>query len=99
MDKIMSISVEECCVHYSIETTFVLQLDEHGLIELDRSGQQVHIAYEQLPDLEKYMQLHYELNINMEGLEAIKHLLCRMQHLQQEVRRLENELNKGIGDF
>lgn len=91
----MSISVAECCVHYSIETTFVMQLDEYGLIELDHSGQSAFIAYEQLPELEKYMHLHYDLDINMEGLEAIRHLLQRMQQLQQELKRLENELGNS----
>jgi len=95
MDKLMSISVTECCIHYSIEASFVWNLDEHGLIELERSGQDAFIAYEQLPELEKYMHLHYDLDINMEGLEAIKHLLGRMEQLQQQVKRLENELGRG----
>ena len=34
MEKIKKISVEEYCIHYSIETSFVQQLDEHGLINL-----------------------------------------------------------------
>jgi hypothetical protein len=71
-----------------------LQLDEYGLIELDHSGTETLIAYEQLPALEKYMHLHYDLDINMEGMEAIKHLLHRMADLQQQVRKLEQELGK-----
>lgn len=94
MEKAQKISVEQCCIYYQIETTFVQQLDEYGLIELNRSGKKQFINYEQLPDLEKFIRLYYELEINMEGLEAITHLLNRMQHLQQEIRRLENELGR-----
>lgn len=94
MEKAPKISVEQCCIYYQIETTFVQQLDEYGLIELNRSGKKQFINYEQLPDLEKFIRLYYELEINMEGLEAITHLLNRMQHLQQEIRRLENELGR-----
>ena len=95
MEKTKKISVEQCCIHYKIETSFVLELDTHGLIELIHSGKNVFIAYEQLADLEKYMHLHYDLDINMEGIEAIRHLLTRMQNLQQEIKRLEAELERN----
>lgn len=91
MENENKISVEQCCVYYSIETSFVQQLDEHGLIELSHSGQNVFIGYEQLSDLEKYMRMHYDLEINMAGMQAIKHLLARMESLQQEISRLKGE--------
>lgn len=91
MEKGNWISIEQCCLYYNIETSFVHKLDEHGLIRLDRSDETVFIAFEQLADLEKYMHLHYELEINMEGLETIKHLLDRMNELQKEVNRLKRE--------
>lgn len=95
MEKAGKISVDQCCIHYQIETSFVEALDEHGLINLSRSGKKVFIAYEQLPDLEKYMHLHYDLDINMEGMEAIRHLLNRMQDLQREIKRLQSELGQS----
>ena len=79
-------------MYYNIEVSFVQKLDEHGLIELDRSGETILIAFEQLSDLEKYMHLHYELEINLEGLETIKHLLDRVHDLQKEVNRLKGEV-------
>ncbi|MBX2922175.1 MAG: chaperone modulator CbpM [Chitinophagaceae bacterium] len=94
MEKAQKISVEQCCIYYQIETTFVQQLDEYGLIELNRSGKKQFINYEQLPDLEKFIRMHYDMEINLEGIEAITHLLNRMQHLQQEIKRLENELGR-----
>ena len=91
MEKVNWISIEQCCVYYNIETSFVHKLDEHGLIELSRSDETIFIPFEQLSDLEKYMHLHYELEINLEGLETIKHLLGRVNELQQEVKRLKGE--------
>ncbi len=93
MEEVKKISVEQCCIHYSIETSFVQQLDDHGLIVLSYSGEKAFINYEQLGDLERYINLHYDLEINMAGLETIRHLLHRMQSLQNEVRRLQNELH------
>jgi len=91
METINKISVEQCCIHYSIETSFVQQLDDYGLIKISRSGKKSFIAFEQLANLEKYIRLHYDLEINMQGMEAIEHLLQRMQYLQDELRRLQNE--------
>ena len=91
MEKGNWISIEQCCVVYNIERSFVQKLDEHGLIELVRSDEAVYIDFEQLADLEKYMHLHYELEINLEGLETIKHLLERVHELQNEVNRLKGE--------
>ncbi|HWK59469.1 MAG TPA: chaperone modulator CbpM [Parapedobacter sp.] len=97
MEKEKRIAVEQCCSYYSIELSFVQQLDEHGLIELNRSGKETFIAFEQLPDLEKYIRLYYELEINMAGIEAVTHLLNRVQGLQQEVKRLQGEMQRHGG--
>ncbi|WP_343634780.1 chaperone modulator CbpM [Fluviicola sp.] len=91
MEKANHITIEQCCVVYNIERSFVQKLDEHGLIELIRTDETVFIAFEQLADLEKYTHLYYELEINLEGLETIKHLLDRVHALQQEVNRLKGE--------
>ena len=88
MEEIKKISLEQCCTYYSLEISFVQQLDEHGLIVLNHSGSEAFIDYEQLPDLEKYMRMHYDLHINMEGMHAIKHLLQQIHTLQTEMKRL-----------
>lgn len=95
MENSTVISIEQCCIYYKIETDFVLKLDKHGLLELSKSQEKYFISYEQLGDLQKYIHLHYDLDINMEGLEAITYLLDRVTNLQNEVKKLQNELNQG----
>ncbi|MDF3028013.1 MAG: hypothetical protein K0S23_2320 [Fluviicola sp.] len=92
METANRISIEQCCVYYNIETSFVQKLDEHGLIELIHSDEALYITFEQLSDLEKYMHMHYELEINIEGLETIKYLLDQVYQLQKEVNRLKGEV-------
>lgn len=90
------ITVEEICVHYSIETSFVYELGDRGLIQLKSSGKERVVAFEQLNDLERFMRMYYDLEINMEGLEAIKHLLSRVKNLQNEIKRLQNNREELI---
>jgi hypothetical protein len=51
-----------------------------------------YIEQEQIRELERMMRLHYDLDINLEGIEAINHLLDRVSRLQKEVRQLQNRL-------
>ena len=46
-----------------------------------------------MPRMEKIIRLHYDLEINMEGIEVIKNMLDKMEALQDEVRKLQNRLN------
>jgi len=93
MENNETIAAEECCSYYNIELSFVQLLDEHGLINLSRADDKVFISHDELPNLEKYMHLHYELNINLEGLEAISHLLERIHDLQRQMVLLQNKVS------
>jgi len=90
MEKKEFISIEEFCTYYRIETAFVRALDEHGLIELTQTNQSYSIEFEQLSMLEKYMHMHYDLDVNVEGIEVISHLLQKIDRLQSEMRSLRN---------
>ena len=40
------------------------------------------------------IRLHYELDINIEGIDAISHLLQRVDQLQDELRIMKNRLSR-----
>ena len=86
------IAIEEICTHHNIEFSFIRSLQEMGLIELHTSQESSFVQYDQLPMLEKYIEFHYVLNINLEGIETINHLLGQINSLQQEVNTLKNKL-------
>ncbi|MCH5684469.1 chaperone modulator CbpM [Niabella sp. W65] len=65
-------------------------MNEYGLIELVHSGKKKYITFEQLPDIEKFIRMYYELQINIAGIDAIHHLLTRIELLQQKLKQLEN---------
>jgi DNA-binding transcriptional MerR regulator len=82
------ISISEVCRHYQLETNFLQSLNEMGLIALIEEANQQFVEEEQLPQLEVILHLHYDLSINLEGIDAIGHLLNRLQETQRELSRL-----------
>ncbi len=93
MENNQLIPVQTFCVHHKIELSFVESLQQYGLIETTTVEQQTYFNESQLNDLEKFVRLHYELDINFEGIEAIGHLLEKLRDLQAVNKELQNRLN------
>jgi chaperone modulatory protein CbpM len=85
------IGINEFCIHHQIGAPVVYSLEESGLIEIIRIEDQRFIHINNLPLLEKWVRL-YEMDINVEGIETIAHLLDQIHHLQGEVLGLRNKL-------
>ena len=86
------IPADEFCTIYNVEYAFITSLQEAGLIEITIQQERGFIREEQLQDLEKFIRLHYDLDINLQGLEAISHLLEQVQQLQAENAWLKKKL-------
>lgn len=91
MENEKFISIEDCCRVYSIETAFIKTLNENGLLELQLINETYFLDQADLFQLEKFVHLHYDLEINIAGIEAISHLLERIQVLQTELRMLRGQ--------
>jgi chaperone modulatory protein CbpM len=87
------IPVNEICIHHGIERSFVLSLRESGLLEVITLDEETYVPIGELRNLEKMANLHYEMDINIEGIEAITHLLQRVNDLQQQVAQLLHRLD------
>jgi len=86
------ISADEFCVRYNAELSFITTLHEYGLIEVITIEENYFIDINQLQKLEQYTRWHYDLDINLEGIEVIDHLLDRVKNLQDEINSLQNRL-------
>lgn len=86
------IAVEVFTTHQGLETTFVHALHDRGLIQITVVQEQHFLQPEQLARVEQLARLHYDLEINLEGLEAISHLLDRMDAADREARSLRERL-------
>ena len=86
------IIVSEYCHKCHIEPSFIDLLDEGGLFEVRTEGGEHYLLASQLPDVERYSRMYYDLSINMEGIDAIHHLLERMELMRREISTLRNQL-------
>ena len=86
------ILVSECCLSLGIDNSFVLTLEERGLIRTISRESTLYIDLAELDRLEKITRLHNELEINMQGIEVVLDLTERIENLQKAITDLENKL-------
>lgn len=94
------IIISDYCDKCHIEPSFIDLLQEEGLIDVQmEEGGKRCLLFSQLPDVERYSRMYYDLSINMEGIDAIHYLLERMDEMQKEINRLQARLRFLGEDF
>ncbi len=92
MRKDNFIPANEFCVNHNIEISFISSLEETGLIEIIKFEDKGYFRESQLSELEKIVRLYFDLDINMEGIDTINHLLKKIDDLQNEIIQLKNKV-------
>ena len=87
------VPADDFCAAYEIEYSFLTSLQEYGLVQIELVEERNFIPASQLTQLEKYIRMHYDLDINIAGIEAISHLLERIEALQNELKMLRNRIH------
>lgn len=87
------ITINEYCINYKVEPSFIGALEESGLIVLTVIGENKFIHYEQLVEMERYIHFHYDLQINIEGIDAIMNLLQKVKRMQREIEALKTHVH------
>ena len=86
------IQIKQFCVYHEIENTFITELHNYGLVEIIIQEEDEYLQPGQLPAIEKMIRMHYDLKINLEGIDAIYHLLNKIEALQQNLTATQNKL-------
>lgn len=86
------IQIKQFCRYHEIENTFITELNNYGLVEIIIQEEDEYLQPEQLPAIEKMIRMHYDLKINLEGIDAIYHLLNKIELLQQNLKETQNKL-------
>jgi chaperone modulatory protein CbpM len=92
------ISTNDFCAWHEVEYTFISTLHEAGLVEINVIDQTEYIPETELQKLERMIRMHRELDINVAGIEAITHLLQRVETIQEEIRNIKNRLRLYEGN-
>jgi chaperone modulatory protein CbpM len=86
------IAANDFCVYYNVEYTFINSLKDAGLVQVTIVDEAIFIPETELQKLERMIHLHHDLKINIAGIEAITHLLDRVEQMQDNMRSLRNRL-------
>ncbi|MFG4001727.1 chaperone modulator CbpM [Flavobacterium aquidurense] len=86
------IQIKQFCLYHEIENTFITELDNYGLVKIIILEEDEYLQPEQLPTVEKMIRLHYDLKINLEGIDVIANLLDKIEVLQQNLTTTQNKL-------
>ncbi|KVV14020.1 chaperone modulator CbpM [Flavobacterium sp. TMP13] len=86
------ILIRQFCVVHEIEYTFITDLKNYGLIDVVIEENEEFLHHEQLPTVEKMIRLHYDLKVNLEGIDVITNLLEKIENLQQNLTSSQNKL-------
>ena len=92
METDLLIALDEFCKVHNIEISFIYSLQQSGLIEITKISEASFIEADHLYQLEKFVRLYYDLDINLEGIETINYLLERISSMQDEINSLRNKL-------
>lgn len=88
------IIVSDYCRESHIEQSFIVLLWKEGLIDIKQEQGRDYLFVSQLRDLERYSRMYYDLSINIEGIDAIRNLLDRMEIMRSEINRLRGRLKR-----
>lgn len=90
------VPAKDFCVHHNIEYSFISSLHNSGLIRVTSVKRSTFIHVDEMKKLEKFVRLHYDLDINLEGLETINHLLDKIESMHKELVQLRNRIPGSI---
>ena len=87
------ISREELVKMYNVEISFFNDLVESELLKVYTENEISYLMYDDLPIFERFTNLHYDLDINLPGLEVIHNMLQKMEDLNSRNRELMRKLS------
>ena len=76
-----------------IEPSFIHLLENEGLIEIQIIEGKQYIEESKITDLERFARWHYDLSINIEGIDVIHNLLDKMNDMEKQLNSLKSFLD------
>ena len=87
------IAVKEFCAFHHISTELVHELYRNEVIDLVMIKRTGYIEEKNLSHFEKAVRLYNDLQVNIEGIQTILHLLSHIEKKEAEITSLRNQLD------
>lgn len=81
---------------YKIDLHFFDELTAAGLLQVEAENDDYYISTDHLSRIERFANLHYDLEINIPGIEVIDRLLNQLKILKLENNMLKNSVPSTI---
>ncbi|RYE26335.1 MAG: MerR family transcriptional regulator [Sphingobacteriales bacterium] len=92
MENTDLILADDFCLHHHVSYTFITQLYDAGLVEVVTIDERHFLPVDKLTEVEKLVNFHTDLDVNVEGIEVIANMLLQMKALQRQLRETQNRL-------
>jgi hypothetical protein len=93
MQKEDMITTEEFCSNHHVEISFIQELESYGLAETIVIEDTSYVPVSSIGRIEKIIRMYFDLGINMEGIDAISHLLQKLESMHEEIGILKKRLD------
>lgn len=85
------IKITDYCENQKIEISFLIELSKEGIVRIEKREEIDYLDQNDLAEIEMFARWHYDLGINLEGIDAMRHMLEKIKYLQKKINLLENE--------
>lgn len=92
MEKKHLILVSYYCQQTNTSIAYVESLEEYGLIQTLSIAEDNYVHSEDIAEIERVNRLQEELGINLEGIDALNHLLQKVNHLEKQLKITKERL-------
>ncbi|MGZ3938241.1 MAG: chaperone modulator CbpM [Flavisolibacter sp.] len=86
------VPAQEFCSHHHVELNFIYSLRDYGLIDVISNEGNDYLSADKLNEPEKIIRLHYDLEVNVEGIDVILNLLKQLDDAEHRLNELNNRL-------
>ncbi|MDO5655472.1 MAG: chaperone modulator CbpM [Flavobacteriaceae bacterium] len=87
------IKITEYCDKEKVDISFLLELAQEGILHIERVEEIDYLNREDLRNIEMFSRWHYDLGVNTEGIDAMRHMLQRIREMQNEIQILQRKLD------
>lgn len=86
------ILVKHYCEQTQTPVDFIYSLQDYGFIEVREIENKVYVEPHAIVEIERVSRIQNELGINLEGIDALFHMLQKVDHLESQLRYLKERL-------